>query len=105
MPPRMMQTVIDELPDATIISVAHRAELEAFHSRKITLERREGGAKLVSDIHLIPHKVRSAPCFAHGQAQVSRCGCREALPAYNLRHSKVKEFRPFRCSRLVRRHP
>ncbi|MGP4672130.1 ABC transporter ATP-binding protein/permease [Agrobacterium salinitolerans] len=56
---RMMQTVIDELPDATIISVAHRAELEAFHSRKITLERREGGAKLVSDIHLIPHKVRS----------------------------------------------
>ncbi|MGI8397385.1 ABC transporter ATP-binding protein/permease [Agrobacterium deltaense] len=56
---RMMQTVIDELPDATIISVAHRAELEAFHSRKITLERREGGAKLVSDIHLIPHKARS----------------------------------------------
>ncbi len=56
---RMMQTVIDELPDATIISVAHRAELEAFHSRKITLERREGGAKLVSDIHLIPRKARS----------------------------------------------
>ena len=54
----MMQTVIDELPDATIISVAHRAELEAFHSRKITLERREGGAKLVSDIHLIPRKAR-----------------------------------------------
>ncbi len=56
---RMMRTVIDELPDATIISVAHRAELEAFHSRKITLERREGGAKLVSDIHLIPRKARS----------------------------------------------
>ncbi|AYM84772.1 ABC transporter ATP-binding protein/permease [Agrobacterium tumefaciens] len=55
----MMRTVIDELPDATIISVAHRAELEAFHSRKITLERREGGAKLVSDIHLIPRKARS----------------------------------------------
>ncbi|MFJ1310225.1 ABC transporter ATP-binding protein/permease [Rhizobium sp. AU243] len=55
---RMMQTVIDELPDATIVSVAHRAELEAFHSRKITLERREGGAKLVSDIHLIPRKAR-----------------------------------------------
>lgn len=56
---RMMQTVIDELPDATIISVAHRAELEAFHSRKITLERREGGAKLVSDVHLISRKARS----------------------------------------------
>ena len=45
-----------ELPKATIVSVAHRAELEAFHSRKITLERRKGGAKLVSDIELIPRK-------------------------------------------------
>ncbi|MDF3213325.1 ABC transporter ATP-binding protein/permease [Mesorhizobium sp. M7A.F.Ca.CA.001.09.2.1] len=52
----MMATVIRELPDVTIISVAHRAELEAFHSRKITLERREGGAKLVSDINLVPRK-------------------------------------------------
>ncbi|GAK73189.1 putative ABC transporter permease/ATP-binding protein [Agrobacterium rubi TR3 = NBRC 13261] len=56
---KMMQTVIDELPDATIISVAHRAELEAFHSRKITLERQDGGAKLVSDIELIPRKSRA----------------------------------------------
>ncbi|NTF10865.1 ABC transporter ATP-binding protein/permease [Agrobacterium rubi] len=56
---KMMQTVIDELPDATIISVAHRAELEAFHSRKITLERQDGGAKLVSDIELIPRKSRT----------------------------------------------
>ncbi|WP_027161165.1 ABC transporter ATP-binding protein/permease [Mesorhizobium sp. WSM1293] len=52
----MMATMIRELPDVTIISVAHRAELEAFHSRKITLERREGGAKLVSDINLVPRK-------------------------------------------------
>jgi vitamin B12/bleomycin/antimicrobial peptide transport system ATP-binding/permease protein len=53
---KMMNMVISELPKATIISVAHRAELEAFHSRKITLERRKGGAKLVSDIDLIPRK-------------------------------------------------
>ncbi|MET3596541.1 putative ATP-binding cassette transporter [Mesorhizobium shonense] len=53
---KMMQTVIRQLPKVTIISVAHRAELEAFHSRKITLERREGGAKLVSDVELIPRK-------------------------------------------------
>ena len=53
---KMMETVIHELPKATIISVAHRAELEAFHSRKITLERRKGGAKLVSDIDLVPRK-------------------------------------------------
>ena len=51
---RMMELLNEELQDATIISVAHRAELEAFHSRKITLERRKGGAKLVSDIDLIP---------------------------------------------------
>ncbi|MBB4570852.1 putative ATP-binding cassette transporter [Rhizobium leucaenae] len=49
---KMMEMVIQELPKVTIISVAHRAELEVFHSRKITLERRQGGAKLVSDIDL-----------------------------------------------------
>ncbi|GMO42729.1 ABC transporter ATP-binding protein/permease [Bradyrhizobium sp. TM233] len=53
---RMMKMVTDALPKATIVSVAHRAELEAFHSRKIVLERRKGGAKLVSDIELIPRK-------------------------------------------------
>ena len=53
---KMMETVIKELPNATIVSVAHRAELEAFHSRKIVLERRKGGAKLVSDVDLIPRK-------------------------------------------------
>ena len=53
-----MQMVTEELPKATIVSVAHRAELEAFHSRKIVLERRKGGAKLVSDIDLIPRKGR-----------------------------------------------
>lgn len=53
---QMMQTVIRELPEVTIVSVAHRAELEAFHTRKITLERRKDGAKLVSDIDLVPRK-------------------------------------------------
>jgi vitamin B12/bleomycin/antimicrobial peptide transport system ATP-binding/permease protein len=53
---KMMDMVMKELPKATIVSVAHRAELEAFHSRKITLERRKGGAKLVSDVDLIPRK-------------------------------------------------
>jgi putative ATP-binding cassette transporter len=56
---RMMEIVTQELHDATIVSVAHRAELEAFHSRKITLERRDGGARLVSDIDLIPIKGKS----------------------------------------------
>jgi len=53
---KMMDMVTTELPKATIVSVAHREELEAFHSRKIVLERRKGGAKLVSDVDLIPRK-------------------------------------------------
>ena len=52
---KIMAMLIEELPDATILSVAHRVELEAFHTRKITLEKREGGAKLVSDIGLMQH--------------------------------------------------
>lgn len=55
---KMMQMVTDALPKATIVSVAHRVELEAFHSRKIVLERRKGGARLVSDVDLIPRKGR-----------------------------------------------
>jgi len=49
----MMKLLNTELNEATIVSVAHRPELEAFHSRKIILERRKGGARLVSDIDLI----------------------------------------------------
>ncbi|MGN6308327.1 MAG: ABC transporter ATP-binding protein/permease [Xanthobacteraceae bacterium] len=55
----MMELITKEMPNATIISVAHRVELEAYHSRKIVLERRKGGAKLVSDIDLIPTKGKS----------------------------------------------
>jgi vitamin B12/bleomycin/antimicrobial peptide transport system ATP-binding/permease protein len=53
---KLMDMVTRELPTATIVSVAHRVELEAFHSRKITLERRKGGAKLISDVDLVPRK-------------------------------------------------
>lgn len=49
---QIMQMLTEEMPKVTIVSVGHRAELEAFHSRKITLERREGGARLVSDVDL-----------------------------------------------------
>jgi putative ATP-binding cassette transporter len=55
---KMMEMITKELPKATIVSVAHRTELEAFHSRKIVLERRKGGARLVSDVDLIPRKGR-----------------------------------------------
>jgi putative ATP-binding cassette transporter len=51
-----MEIVIRELPKATIVCVALRVVLEEFHSRKIVLERRKGGARLVSDINLVPRK-------------------------------------------------
>jgi putative ATP-binding cassette transporter len=53
---KMMEALIKELPGATLVSVAHRAELEDFHSRKIVLARRKGGARLVCDIDLVPSK-------------------------------------------------
>ena len=52
----MMELMNRELPKATVVGVAHRAELQAFHSRKVVLERRKGGAKLVSDVDLDPRQ-------------------------------------------------
>jgi putative ATP-binding cassette transporter len=48
----LMQLLSDEMKGLTIVSVGHRPELEQFHNRKLILERRKGGAKLVSDIRL-----------------------------------------------------
>jgi putative ATP-binding cassette transporter len=51
---KLMELLTGELAATTIVSVGHRPELEAFHSRKIVLERRRGGARFVTDINLIP---------------------------------------------------
>jgi putative ATP-binding cassette transporter len=45
----LMRLVLDRLPDATVISVGHRAELEAYHTRKLVLEYHPEGARLVRD--------------------------------------------------------
>ena len=50
---KLMKLLTEELKATTIVSVGHRPELEQFHSRKITLERRRGGARLVTDIDLV----------------------------------------------------
>jgi putative ATP-binding cassette transporter len=50
---KMMELLTKELAETTVVSVGHRPELEQFHSRKIVLERRRGGAKFVTDIQLI----------------------------------------------------
>jgi len=50
---KLMELLSKRPQEKTLISVGHRPELEAFHSRKIILERRRGAAKLVSDIKLV----------------------------------------------------
>ncbi|GIK80744.1 MAG: ATP-binding protein [Alphaproteobacteria bacterium] len=50
----LMALLSDQPENVTLVSVGHRPELEAFHNRKIVLERRRGGARLVSDVHLKP---------------------------------------------------
>jgi putative ATP-binding cassette transporter len=45
---RLMEMLGEELPEIAVISVGHRAELEAFHDRKLNLVRRKGGARLVA---------------------------------------------------------
>ena len=56
----LMAHLSERPEETTLVSVGHRPELEAFHNRKITLERRRGGAKLVADIKLVrtPGKAR-----------------------------------------------
>lgn len=45
----LMKLLLERLPEATVLSVGHRAELDAFHSRKLVLEHHPEGAKLLSD--------------------------------------------------------
>ena len=49
----LMELLTNELAVTTIVSVGHRPELEAFHSRKIVLERGRGGARFVTDVDLM----------------------------------------------------
>jgi putative ATP-binding cassette transporter len=46
---QLMQLILDRLPEATVVSVGHRAELEVFHTRKLVLEYHPEGARLVRD--------------------------------------------------------
>jgi vitamin B12/bleomycin/antimicrobial peptide transport system ATP-binding/permease protein len=57
---RMMKLLLERLPQATIVSVGHRPELEAFHTRKLVLEYRPEGARLVRDEFLRRPLRRSA---------------------------------------------
>ena len=49
---KLMQLLNEQLPQATLISVGHRPELEAFHERKLVLKHQSGGARLIRDEYL-----------------------------------------------------
>jgi putative ATP-binding cassette transporter len=46
---RLMRLILERLPSATLVSVAHRVELEAFHTRKLVLQHQHEGSRLVAD--------------------------------------------------------
>ncbi|HSY38755.1 MAG TPA: ATP-binding cassette domain-containing protein, partial [Polyangia bacterium] len=46
---QLMKLLLERLPEATVVSVGHRPELEAFHNRKLVLELHSEGARLVRD--------------------------------------------------------
>src|SRR4029078_2160489 len=55
---KLMELLSKQPEETTLVRVGHRPALEAFHNRKLVLERKKGGAKLVSDIKLVPRSKR-----------------------------------------------
>jgi putative ATP-binding cassette transporter len=49
---RLLHLIDEKIPNSTLISVGHRPELEAYHGRKLVLEHRAGGARLIRDEYL-----------------------------------------------------
>jgi vitamin B12/bleomycin/antimicrobial peptide transport system ATP-binding/permease protein len=63
---QLMELLSKEFKHATVVSVGHRSERKAFHDREIVLQRGHRGAKLVSDVHLIPKPVSPSGRLATG---------------------------------------
>jgi putative ATP-binding cassette transporter len=68
---RVMELLSQELKDATVISIGHRAELADFHHRKIILLCGRDGASLVGDVH----PARSASAQDSSAAEQERLCC------------------------------
>lgn len=56
----LMKLIAERLPNTTIISVAHRPELEAFHERKLVMEAHPEGARLARDVYLVKRRRKKA---------------------------------------------
>jgi vitamin B12/bleomycin/antimicrobial peptide transport system ATP-binding/permease protein len=81
---QLMRLVLERLPEATIVSVGHRAELEAFHTRKLVLEYHPEGARLVGDEALSRTFGRSARLLSRLRARekslkASNAGTRRSI--------------------------
>jgi putative ATP-binding cassette transporter len=50
----LLKLLAERLPQAAILSIAHRPELQAFHQRMLVFEHRPGGSQLVSDDATVP---------------------------------------------------
>ncbi len=50
---KLMHLLGDRLAKATVLSVGHRPELEAFHERKLVMKSQKDGARLVRDISIL----------------------------------------------------
>ena len=55
---QLMDLLQDQEEKATVLSVGHRPELEDFHERKLVMESRKDGARLVRDIAIIAGRRR-----------------------------------------------
>src|SRR5439155_20214309 len=100
--------LIDEvLPEATLISVGHRPELEAYHGRKLVLEHRPGGARLIRDEYLtfapgprvalirrLFRRGRSGETNGNGADPRSEAATRPEGPAVPTRESTTEIVKP-----------
>jgi len=53
---QMMQLLVDNLGGSSLVSIGHRPGLEAFHTRTLTLVKREGGARFARPKRSAPAK-------------------------------------------------
>ncbi|MDB5315725.1 MAG: transporter ATP-binding protein [Rhodospirillales bacterium] len=53
---QMMQLLVDNLEGSSMVSIGHRPGLEAFHTRTLTLVKREGGARFARPKRSAPAK-------------------------------------------------
>src|SRR5262249_27777422 len=81
---QLMRLLLERLPDATVISVGHRPELEAYHTRKLVLEYRADRAPLVADESLQRTFGRSARLLSklpmRRRTRASSTGSRTFVP-------------------------